>query len=76
MPLSSGCEDAAESTLGVLSSRVLLFDRHTNFTFHDSSLLTGSRISHKIGARKQEQFAHQARNKHMKNHNIKTSNIL
>jgi len=73
---SSGAEEAAESSLGMLSSRVLLFDRNTNFTFHDSRLVSSSKISQKLGAQEQEKFANQVFNRHLKNHNIHNSNIL
>jgi hypothetical protein len=73
---SSGAEEAAESSLGMLSSRVLLFDRNTNFTFHDSRMVSSSRISQKLGAREQEKFANQVFNRQLKNHNIHNSNIL
>ena len=74
--LSSGVEEATESSLGMLSSRVLLFDRNTNFTFHDSRMVLSSRISQKLGAREQEEFANQVFNRQLKNHNIQNSNIL
>ena len=70
MPLSSGAEDPEESSLGILSSRVLLFDRNTNFTFRDSGLLSSSKISQKIGARQQEKAANQAFHRHLKDKNI------
>lgn len=73
---SSGAEEAAESSLGMLSSRVLLFDRNTNFTFHDSRMLASSRMSQKIAAREQEKFANQVFNRHLKDHNLQNSNIL
>ena len=73
---SSGAEEAAESSLGMLSSRVLLFDRNTNFTFHDSRMVSSSKISQKLGAREQEKFASQVFNRQLKNHNIHNSNIL
>ena len=73
---SSGVEEAAESSLGMLSSRVLLFDRNTNFTFHDSRMVSSSKISQKLGAREQEKFASQVFNRQLKNHNIHNSNIL
>jgi hypothetical protein len=73
---SSGAEEAAESSLGMLSSRVLLFDRNTNFTFHDSRLVSSSKISQKMGAQEHEKFANQVFNRHLQNHNIHNSNIL